>query len=257
MKTKHFEELIRALYPTVEPGDDGDGGGGGSDDGGTGDGGSGDDDGLGDAGKKTLQKLRAELKAAERRLKAVEGLDPKVYQQATTKAEELERQLREREALTEAEKLRLEQKHGEAVAKAMAEAERERSARLELQTTTAAREIFSAAKGRSGGDEEGLTYFETFMAAKGRRHLRLDETSGKVFVVDAQGDPVLDDKGSRVDPIAWMKGLASTSPVIGALFQGEYGEGSGTTSSNGVRGVRGQDFQNMSKSQLFDAKWGG
>lgn len=254
MKIKHFEELLRALYPTVDPGDD-DGGGGGSDDSGTGDGSTGDDDGLGEGGKKTLQKLRTELKAAERRLKAVEGLDPKVYAEATTKAEELERQLRERESLTAAEKLRLEQKSNEQIKAARDEANTERQARIRLQTRTAAKAAFEMAKGQAGADNDGRTFFDGFMALVGERHLRIDD-NGSLFVVDDQGDPVSapDGKG-RIAPDAWMKGLSDNSAVIGTFFQSALGSGSGMGNSRGP-GLRGlPSLKDLTPAQRRELAW--
>lgn len=228
---KLLRDLLRLQFPSVDPDPSDNTDGGGGDDS--------DDEQLGEAGKKTLQKLRAELKAAERKLKAVEGLDPKVYREAATKAEELERQLRERDALTEAEKLRLEQKHNTAITEARNEAQREREARVRLETRTAAKAAFELAKGVSGADEDGRTFFDGFMALVGERHLRTDPQSGELIVVDAQGDPILSPDGKgRLAPDAWMREQAERSAVIGTFFQSKFGSGSGMGNSRGP-GTRG------------------
>lgn len=250
IKRSLFEELFRSLHLSADPTDDtADGGGTVADDP------AGDDEALGEGGKKTLQKLRAELKAAERRLKAVEGLDPKIYQQATTKADELERQLREREALTEAEKLRLEQKHSELVTAARAEAEKEKQARVRLETRTAAKAAFEQAKGQVGSDNDGRTFFDGFMALVGERHLRIDE-SGSLYVVDAAGDPVPSPDGKgRIAPDAWMKGLSDNSPVIGTFFQSAMGSGSGMGNSRGP-GTRGlPSLKDLSPAERRRLAW--
>lgn len=249
-----LEQLLRSIYPTVtQDGDgEGDGGGGGS----AADDGEGDDDeALGEGGKKTLTKLREQLKAAERRLKQVEGLDPKVYKEATTKAEQLERELRERESLTAAERLRLEQKANEQVTAAKAEAEQERQARIRLQTRTLAQNAFALAKGRSGADDDGRSFLDGFMALVGEKHLRIDD-NGDLYVVDAQGDPIQSPDGKgRIAPDAWMKSLADKSPVIGTFFEPAMGSGSGMPNSRGPGGRNLPALKDLTPGQRKDLAW--
>ncbi len=216
------------------------------------------EDFLGDPGKRALDKLRAENDALRRQAQQFRDLDPEKFKEAQTRAEELEQRLRERERMTEAEKLRLEQKHNETLAQIRAEADQERSRRVALETRTAAKVAFEAAKGRRGADEAGLTYFDAFMATVGDRHLRVDETTGKLYVIDEQGDPLADPEGKgRLDPVAWMNKQADSSLVIGTFFEGELGEGSGMPSSRGHRGRRQADIHGMSKAQLRDFAFGG
>lgn len=248
-------QLLRELYPTVtQEGDEGEGGGGASS------AATAAPAAPADAGEdnaaKTIAKLREEIKAAERRLKAVEGLDPKVYKDATTKAEQLERELREREALTAAERQRLEQKANEGILAAKAEAETERNARIRLQTRTAAKAAFELAKGQDGADADGRTFFDGFMALVGDKHLRLDDNNN-LYVVDAQGDPVQSPDGKgRISPDAWMKQVADSSPVVGTFFKSAFGTGSGMTSSRGVvtRGL--PSLKDLTPGQRRDLAWG-
>jgi hypothetical protein len=249
-----LEQMLRSIYPTITQDGDGDGdagGGGGSP---ADDNDSDDDEVLGKEGKKTLTKLRDQLKAAERRLKQVEGLDPKVFKQATDKAEQLERELREREALTAAERMRLEKKANDQVSEAKQEAERERQARVKLETRTAAQGFFEKAKGKAGADEKGRTYFDAFMSFVGQDHLRLE--GKELFVVDEQGDYIPAPDGSgRMTPDAWMTQLANTSEVIGSFFQPAMGSGSGMPSSRGASGRNLPALKDLTSGQRRDLAW--
>ena len=229
-----------------DPAGDGAGDGGGSDagnsssgsTGGAADGGSGSDPEahLGDPGKRALAALRADNDALKRQLAELQKTHPAAVQEARERAEQLERQLREREQLTEAERMRLERKHQDQLAKATETAQTERQRRINLEIRTAAQAAFQAAHGRDGADEAGLTFFDGFMALIGAKHLRLDEATGQVYVVDGQGDPMMsaDGKG-RVSPVEWMNQQADGSPVVGSFFRSRMGEGSG-----GFVGARGQ-----------------
>lgn len=229
-----------------DPAGDGAGDGGGSDagnsssgsTGGAADGGSGSDPEahLGDPGKRALAALRADNDALKRQLAEINKTHPAAVQEARERAERLERELREREQLTQAERDRLERKHQDQLAKATETAQTERQRRINLEIRTAAQAAFQAAHGRDGADEAGLTFFDGFMALIGSKHLRLDEATGQVFVVDGQGDPIMsaDGKG-RVSPVEWMNQQADGSPVVGSFFRSRMGEGSG-----GFVGARGQ-----------------
>lgn len=252
MKFKTNKAALNALWgellpwhtSTVDPdpaGDGaGDGGGSGGDGVGTGAAGTGDgtdpEAHLGDPGKRALAALRADNDALKRQLAEINKTHPAAVQEARERADQLERQLREREQLTEAERMRLEKKHADQLIKATETAAAERQRRINLEIRTAAQAAFQAAHGRDGADEQGLTFFDGFMALVGSKHLRLDETNGQCYVVDAQGDPILsaDGKG-RVSPIEWMNQQADGSPVVGSFFRSRMGEGSG-----GFVGARGQ-----------------
>lgn len=249
-------QLLRELYPTVTQEDEeGEAGGGGSAAGaaagaaGTGE--AEEEDGQPENVRKLLEKLRT----AERRLKAVEGLDPKVYREATSKVEQLERELREREALTAAERQRLEQKANDGILAAKKEAEAERAARVELQTRTLAKAAFELAKGQDGADDDGRTYFDGFMSLMGK-HLRLDD-NGALYVVDAQGDPVQSPDGKgRISPAEWMKSVADKSPVVGTFFKSQFGTGSGMQSSRGVATRGLPALKDLTPGQRRDLAWG-
>jgi len=248
-----LEQMLRSIYPTITQDGDGEGDGGGGSPAGDND--SDDDEALGEGGKKTLTKLRDQLKAAERRLKQVEGIDPKVFKQATDKAEQLERELREREALTATERMRLEKKANDQVSEAKQEAERERQARIRLQTRTLAQNAFTLAKGRSGADDDGRSFLDGFMALVGEKHLRIDDNVD-LYVVDAQNDPIQSPDGKgRIAPDAWMKQLANKSAVIGTFFEPAMGSGSGMPSSRGPSGRNLPALKDLTPGQRRDLAW--
>ena len=268
MKTSLIDRLLGVAedwqrpWPTVDPDPAGEGAGGGGDDG------SDDDDAtLGDAGRKALQTEREQRKALERKLAQLEAqlstvkdLSPDAYRQAQEKAIELERRLAEREQLTAAERQRIETKAQEAVRKATAAAEAEKARRIDLQVRTMARGVFSAAEGRDGADPAGLSFFDAWMEFQGRRHFRVDEATGKLYVVDGDGDRVKTAEGQDVDPVAWLNQQADSSPVVGSFFKPKGGSGGGGLV--GARGVRGtqtrsvEQARQMSGSALLSEHYG-
>lgn len=241
-------------WPTVEPDPAGTGDGGGT--GSTGDELDPDDPSLGEAGQKALRQERETRKALERRLaqmetqlSTVKDLSPDAYRQAQEKAIELERRLAEREQLTAAERQRIESKAQEAVRKATSTAEAERARRIALEVKTMARGVFSAAEGRDGADASGLSFFDAWMEFQGRRHFRVDEATGKLYVVDADGDRVKSAEGADMDPVAWLNQQADNSAVVGSFFKAKGGEGSGGfVGARGVRGVQGRSVDDARKT---------
>jgi len=258
MKTTSLDRFLSAgtdeslrpwqLSVTPDPAGEGEGGGTPADEADP------DDPSLGEAGQKALRAEREQRKALERKLAqletqlgAVKDLSPDAYRQAQEKAIELERRLAEREQLTAAERQRIESKAQEAVRRATATAEAEKARRIDLQVRTLARGVFSAAEGRDGADASGLTFFDAWMEFQGRRHLRVDEATGKLFVVDGDGDRVKTTEGQDVDPVAWLNQQADNSPVIGTFFKPKGGEGSG--GFVGARGVRGTQSRSVEQAR--------
>lgn len=254
MKNRFFDQLLGTAdewlrpWPTVDPDPTGAGDGGG---GSTEEEVDADDPSLGEAGQRALRQERETRKALEKRLAQMEAqlstvkdLSPDAYRQAQEKAIELERRLVEREQLTAAERQRIEGKAQEAVRKATATAEAEKARRIDLQVRTLARSVFSAADGRDGADASGLTFFDAWMEFQGRRHLRVDEATGKLYVVDGDGDRIKTAEGQDTDPVAWLNQQADNSPVVGTFFRAKNGEGSGgLVGARGVRGVQSRSVE--------------
>jgi hypothetical protein len=249
MKTTFLDRLLGTAdewlrpFASVTPDPAGEESGGGGD--GLGD----DDDGeidasVGDAGRAAIQREREQRKALVRelaqmksQLEAVKGINPDAYREAQRQADELARQLRERDAATAADRQRIEGKAQKAVSEARQVAEQERQRRIDLEVRTRARTVFDAAGGRPEGDGSA-SFFDAYMAAHGRRHFRTDE-NGSLYVVDSDGDRMKTADGKDVDPVAWLNEQADNSPVVGSFFRAKGGEGSGGLS--GARGIRGQN----------------
>jgi hypothetical protein len=239
------DEWLRPWATVTEAGDGGEGGGAAADEIDT------EDPSLGEAGQRALRQERETRKALEKRLvqmeaqlSTVKDLSPDAYRQAQEKAVELERRLVEREALTAADRQRIEGKAQEAVRKATATAEAEKARRIDLQVRTLARGVFSAADGRDGADPSGLTFFDAWMEFQGRRHLRVDEATGKLYVVDGDGDRIKTVEGQDADPVTWLNQQADNSPVVGTFFRAKGGEGSGgLVGARGVRGVQSRSVE--------------
>lgn len=187
--------------------------------------------------------LRAELAQFKAQLDSVKDINPETYKESQRKAEELQRQLLEREQLTEVERKRIETKAQEQVRKANEQAQTEKAKRIDLQVRTLARSVFSAAEGRDGADNSGLSFFDAWMEFQGRRHLRVDETTGKLYVLDSDGDRIKTAEGQDIDPVAWLNQQADNSPVVGTFFKPKGGEGSG--GFVGARGVRGTQIRSV------------
>ena len=240
MKTTFLDRLLGIadewLRPfasvTPDPAGDEPGGGGG------GDGLSDDDDGeidasVGEAGRTAIQREREQRKA-------------------------LARQLRERDAATNADRQRIESKAQKAVTEARQAAEQERQRRIDLEVRTRARTVFDAAGGRQESDGD-RSYFDDFMDSHGKRHFRTDE-NGRLYVVDSDGDRIKTADGKDVDPVEWLNERADNSPVVGNYFRAKGGEGSGGLS--GARGIRGQNrltpeaARSAKPGQLLDRHYG-
>ena len=183
-------------------------------------------DALGPAGLSALEKIREEKKQerdgrlrAERRLEAMEkqlqGLDP---DQLRGIKEAQEREERLRSEMDQRIKEAAEAAKADAYAQVkvkdqkLAEALAEKS---ELYRQQALANAFQAAGGRSGGADDGITYFNALMGAVGSRFKVND--SGDVVVINANGEPMLNDNGDTLTPTAYLEQL-KTHPVYGHFF---------------------------------------
>jgi hypothetical protein len=203
---------------------------------------------LGEAGLSALQEEREARKAAERRLKAIEqqlqGLDP---DQLRNIKEAQEREERLRAEMDQRIKEAAEAAKAEAYAQVkvkdqkLAEALAEKS---ELYRKQALANAFQVAGGRSGGAEDGTTYFDALMGAVGNR-FKVNE-SGDVVVLNANGEPMLTENGDTMSPAAYLEGLKSNA-VYGHFFaptsNGHGGgmRGSGNLTAGSLQGMSALD----------------
>lgn len=200
---------------------------------------------IGQAGLAALQEEREARKAAERRLKAIEqqlqGLDPdqlRNIKEAQEREErlrtEMDQRIKEAAELAKAEALQQVKIKDQKLAEALAE-------KSELYRKQALANAFQAAGGRTGGAEDGTTYFDALMGAVGSRFKVAD--SGDVVVLNANGEPMLNDNGDLISPNAYLEGLKS-HPVYGHFFAPtSNGHGGGMRGSGNL--VSGQ-LQGMS-----------
>ena len=178
-----------------------------------------DSEPLGAAGLAALEKERDARRQAERRLEAIEkqlqGLDP---DQLRGIKEAQEREERLRSEMDQRIKEAAEAAKAEAYAQVkvkdqkLAEALAEKS---ELYRQQALANAFQAAGGRSGGADDGITYFNALMGAVGSR-FKVGE-SGDVVVINVNGEPMLNDNGDTLTPTAYLEQL-KTHPVYGHFF---------------------------------------
>jgi hypothetical protein len=195
---------------------------------------------LGEEGKKALAKERQARKERERelsqlreQLKAVAEINPDLYKQTLERAEELKRTLDQKERETAEATRRIREKADSEVRAARQAAEAAERARIDLLTKTAGQQIFRLNNGLDEVDKVlGQTSFDAWWNLHGSKHLRWDNKSNGVVVVDGDGDPITED-GKPVDPVKWLDEIADKSPMVAQYFRSKSGEGSG-----GIQGAR-------------------
>lgn len=174
---------------------------------------------LGAAGLAALEKEREARRQAERRLEAIEkqlqGLDPdqlRGIKEAQEREErlrsEMDQRIKEAAEAAKAEALQQVKVKDQKLAEALAE-------KSELYRQQALANAFQVAGGRSGGADDGTTYFDALMGAVGSR-FKVSE-SGDVVVLNANGEPMLTENGDTMSPAAYLEQL-KTHPVYGHFF---------------------------------------
>jgi hypothetical protein len=199
---------------------------------------------LGTAGIEALAKEREARKAAERRLKAIEqqlqGLDP---EQLRNIKEAQEREERLRAEMDQRIKEAAEAAKAEAYAQVKVKDQKLNEVlaeKTELYRRQALANAFQLAGGRSGGADDGTTYFDALMGAVGAR-FKVGET-GDVVVVNGSGEPMLTENGDPIAPATYLEQL-KTHPVYGHFFapssNGHGGgmRGSGNLTSGSLQGM--------------------
>lgn len=191
---------------------------------------------LGTAGLEALAKEREARKAAERRLQAIEqqlqGLDP---EQLRSIKEAHEREERLRTELEQRVKEAADAARQEALAQVKIKDQKLNEVlaeKTELFRRQALANAFQVAGGRSGGADDGTTYFDALLGAVGSRFKVGD--AGEVVVLNANGEPMLTDNGDPLSPAAYLEQL-KTHPVYGHFFAPtSSGHGGGMRGSGNV-----------------------
>lgn len=220
----------------------------------------GGDESLGDAGKAALQAERQARKEADRqlreaqaKLKAVEGIDPLIFREATEKARELEARNQELQSAADRARQEAEQAYGVQLQQA-SQKTRELEARLfEREMEYQGERLFLAAKGRAVVSTNGASNFGIFWR-EARGHFGRDEQG--LFVLDraaADGKtPLIDtESGKRVDPAKYVADVLAQDQVLMHLFEPKYGTGSNASGGRDMRTVNGADLDGMTSSQLI------
>jgi len=179
-----------------------------------------------------LQKERKSRLAAERKLKAIDPhlqhLDVDQLRSITESQQRLERmeaeweqRIQQEVEAAKAEALQQVKVKDQKLAEVLAE-------KSELFRQQALANAFQAAGGRSGGADDGTTYFAALMGAVGPR-FKVDD-SGELIVINVNGDAMLTDTGDKLSATAYLEQLKS-HPVYGHFFA--------PTSSGHGGGMRG------------------
>ena len=199
---------------------------------------------LGQPGIAALEAEREARKSAERRLKAIEqqlqGLDPdqlRNIKEAQEREErlrsEMDQRIKEAAEAAKAELMQQVKIKDQKLSEALAE-------KSDLYRRQALANAFQVAGGRSGGAEDGTTYFDALMGAVGSRFKVSD--AGDVIVINPNGETMLSDSGDPISPAVYLDGLKS-HPVYGHFFapvsNGHGGgmRGSGNLTSGSVQGL--------------------
>ena len=205
-------------------------------------------DTLGTPGLAALEKERDARKAAERRLKALEqqlqGLEPdqlRGIKEAQEREErlraEMDQRIKEAAEAAKAEAIQQVKIKDQKLNEVLAE-------KTELYRKQALSNAFQSAGGRTGGAEDGTTYFDALMGAVSDRFAISD--SGDVQVLNAKGEAMLTDNGDPLTPVAYLEQL-KTHSVYGHFFaptsNGHGGgmRGSGNLTSGTLQGMSALD----------------
>lgn len=204
---------------------------------------------LGSAGLEALAREREARKSAERRLQAIEqqlqGLDP---EQLRNIKEAQEREERLRSEMDQRIKEAAEAARQEALAQVKIKDQKLTEVlaeKTELYRRQSLANAFQIAGGRSGGADDGTTYFDALLGAVGSR-FKVSE-SGDVVVINSNGEPMLTDNGDPLSPAAYLEQL-KTHPVYGHFFApSSSGHGGGMRGSGNVTAGSLQGMSAMEK----------
>ncbi len=186
------------------------------------------------------------LKENAAKLQSLEGIDKQTYD----RLQEESARRAEAEATFEARELER-QKTFEAMKQEAAGRERKLESQIQhMQRHRAFEGLFSSAGGRSGKFLD--TAFDSLS-----KNLRL-EPDGAFTVIDANGDPLLDEEsGKRIDAQAWVE-THKSDPFLGFTFQPEQGHGGGAMNNPSQRRDTGSmsDFSGLSTAEIFAKTFG-
>lgn len=212
--------------------------------------------------KHALERERKERKAAaaraaqlESQLKQADQINPQVIQEAIARAQQEEEKRRLIEEQTGVRLKELEGKYQEQLTKVTRDLQAAKEAAEREAVRVLTEKAFLSAKGSTEASTvDGKTPFDYVWLAFQSR-FRADRQG--LYVVDDDGDPVIDeDTGKRLPPAKWFAKLRQ-DPVHGMHFQPEYGSGSGARAGRDGRVTNTEDLSKLSTSQLFRQSFAG
>jgi hypothetical protein len=253
------QQILAAIFPSVDPDPQSEPQGGGTVDPApaAGDGDDNSPDKLMEALRKERQLRKAEAARAaqlEAQMKEVGQVNPQLVAEAQAKAQAAEQQRLLIEQQTANRLAEQERKFQEQLARVTGEMQTARQAaeREALRVKTQAE--FLASKGLAEASSiDGRTPFDYIWQLFGNSFA---EDKNGLYVVDADGDPVMDEEsGKRLTAREYFARLRK-DPVHGMHFQPEYGSGSGARGSRDGRVSTTADLSKVPTSQLFRESFG-
>lgn len=216
-----------------------------------------DDAPLGEAGERALKAERDARKQLERELRELrKQLSPEAARAAEERARAAEEARLRSQEEAETKVKRVQSKYEKDLQAKVAELDAERQQFRQFRLQMDGQRIFQAAEGLDGVSQDGRTFFDLFWAVH-RERFNYDD-QGQLMVVDAQGDPVMDEEsGKRVSATDYVKRLQA-DPVYGYLFKPAYGSGSGGRSTRDGRVIPGKklSIKETPKAELFREAFG-
>ncbi len=183
--------------------------------------------------KSALEKEREAAKIAKREAaqtkeqlaqlqESLKGIDPEKYKQLEKLQAEAEEWNKKEASL----KLALETEYAKQIQIEKSRIEQLQQELIDLRKRTAAERAYQAAQGRSGGGEDGTTFFDMFYGSvKGTLQL---SDKGELEVVDHNGARLFSkkDSGKLMSPTEYFGSMAA-HPVLGNFFQAPNAKGGG------------------------------
>jgi hypothetical protein len=194
--------------------------------------------------------LERQVKEMQQQLERFAGKDPDEWDKIQAEAAETARQRME---MSEQRQM-IEEKYGAQAAEASRKAEAAATALADYKKKYALEKVFYAAGGRTDADG-GVSFFD-LMAEKIGSSFRQEE-DGSLTVIDAQGDPVLDqESGKRISPEDFIASY-KTHSIYGTFFKGAKGAGAGIGfSGTDANGVVTEDWNQLSRTEMFQRAFG-
>lgn len=202
------------------------------------------------AERDARKQYEREVKETKAHLEKFAEINPEEYtklQQEAAEAARLQAQWGEaRDAI--------ETKYSNAAQEARNEAEVAKKQLEAYRKRYALEKVFNSAGGRTDV-VDGVSFFDLMADQVGSRFRQ--ESDGSLTVIDAQGDPILDNEsGKRIAPEDYMTSF-KIHPVYGTFFKGAKGSGAGIGyGGTDTNGMPVEDLSGLSAEEMFQRAFG-